>query len=77
MLRAKLYERQVLQREEELKQLQGEKKEIAWGSQIRDYVFQPYTMVRDHRTEYKLTDIQSVMDGGLKPFVNRYLKRFG
>ncbi|NNE48155.1 MAG: peptide chain release factor 2, partial [Rhodothermales bacterium] len=49
------------------------KKKIEWGSQIRSYVFQPYTMVNDHRTETKVTDIQSVMDGDLDDFIKSYL----
>ena len=55
----------------------GEKKDIGWGSQIRSYVFQPYTMVNDHRTEVKVGDVQRVMDGDLDPFIQAYLKRFG
>ncbi len=55
----------------------GEKKEIAWGSQIRNYVFQPYTLVKDTRTKFESGNIQSVMDGDLDAFVNAYLKEFG
>jgi peptide chain release factor 2 len=53
--------------------VEGNKKKIEWGSQIRSYVFQPYTMVNDHRTETKLTDVQSVMDGDLEAFIKAYL----
>lgn len=77
MLKSKLYEMQVLEREQALKNLGGEKKEIAWGSQIRNYVFQPYTLVKDTRTKFETGNIQAVMDGDLDEFVNAYLKEFG
>lgn len=77
MLRSKLYEIEVTQRENALKALGGEKKEIAWGSQIRNYVFQPYTLVKDTRTKVESGNIQAVMDGELDEFVNAYLKEFG
>jgi peptide chain release factor 2 len=77
MLRSKLYEREVMAREESLKNLGGEKKEIAWGSQIRNYVFQPYTLVKDTRTKVESGNIQAVMDGEIDLFINAYLKEFG
>lgn len=77
MLRAKLYEKEVLERENKLKEMAGEKKEIAWGSQIRNYVFQPYTLVKDTRTKYEVGNIQAVMDGEIDEFINAYLKEFG
>jgi peptide chain release factor 2 len=77
MLKSKLYEKEVLEREEKVKHLGGEKKEIAWGSQIRNYVFQPYTLVKDTRTKYETSNLQSVLDGDLDEFVNAYLKEFG
>ena len=77
MLRAKLYEKELSERENKLKELSGEKKEIAWGSQIRNYVFQPYTLVKDTRTKYEVGNIHAVMDGDLDDFVNAYLKEFG
>lgn len=77
MLRSKLYEKEILEREEALEKIGGEKKEIAWGSQIRNYVFQPYTLVKDTRTKYEEGNIQEVMDGSLDGFVNAYLKEFG
>ncbi len=77
MLKGKLYEKEVLEREEELKKIGGVKMEIAWGSQIRNYVFQPYTMVKDTRTKYEETNVQKVMDGDLDPFVKAYLKVAG
>ncbi|MCB1075011.1 MAG: peptide chain release factor 2 [Simkania sp.] len=77
MLRSKLYEKEILEREASIKEIGGEKKEIAWGSQIRNYVFQPYTLVKDTRTKYEEGNIQEVMDGELDGFVNAYLKEFG
>ncbi len=77
MLRAKLYEKELTERERRLKELSGEKKEIAWGSQIRNYVFQPYTLVKDTRTKYEVGNIHAVMDGDLDDFINAYLKEFG
>lgn len=77
MLRSKLYERQVLEREAKLRAIGGEKKEIAWGSQIRNYVFQPYTLVKDTRTGVQVGDVQSVMNGEIDPFINAYLKEMG
>jgi peptide chain release factor 2 len=77
MLRSKLYEKEVLEREAALNSLKGEKKENAWGSQIRNYVFQPYTLVKDTRTKVESGNIQAVMDGDIDVFVNAYLKEFG
>ncbi len=77
MLRAALYERELEQRESERQKVESEKTEIAWGNQIRSYVFQPYTQVTDHRTELKVGDVQRVMDGDLDPLIEAYLKEFG
>ena len=77
MLTSKLYEKEVLEREQALKEESGEKKDIGWGSQIRNYVFQPYTLVKDTRTKVENGNIQSVMDGDIDVFVNAYLKEFG
>lgn len=78
LLRSKLYEREVLEREESLKTMGGEKKKIEWGSQIRNYVFQPYTLVKDARTGYEVGNIQAMMDGELLDnFIVAYLKEFG
>lgn len=77
MIRAKLYEREIEERESKLKEMAGEKKEIAWGSQIRNYVFQPYTLVKDTRTKYEMGNIHAVMDGDLDGFIHAYLKEFG
>ena len=58
-------------------ELDATKADVSFGSQIRSYVFQPYTMVNDHRTELKITDVQRVMDGDIDAFIEAYLKRFG
>ncbi|MCX7930461.1 MAG: peptide chain release factor 2 [Chlorobi bacterium] len=73
MLKAKLYQRELEQRMAEQAALESQKKKIEWGSQIRSYVFQPYTMVNDHRTELKKTDVHAVMDGDLDDFIKAYL----
>jgi peptide chain release factor 2 len=77
MLRAALLERAMEDKEKARDALDATKKDIAWGSQIRSYVFQPYTMVNDHRTELKISDVERVMDGDLDPFIEAYLKQFG
>jgi peptide chain release factor 2 len=77
MLRSKLYELEVMEREKAINSMKGEKKEIAWGNQIRNYVFQPYTLVKDTRTKVESGNIQAVMDGEIDEFVNGYLKEFG
>lgn len=77
MLGSKLYEKEYTERQQKLAAMGGEKKEIAWGSQIRNYVFQPYTLVKDTRTKFEVGNIQAVMDGELDDFVNAYLKEFG
>jgi peptide chain release factor 2 len=76
MLRSKLYECEVLEREKAINSLKGEKTEIAWGNQIRNYVFQPYTLVKDTRTKAESGNIQAVMDGEIDDFVHAYLKEF-
>jgi len=77
MLRSKIYEREVQARTEKLSAMGGEKKEIAWGSQIRNYVFQPYQLVKDARTKFESGNVEAVMDGEIDDFVNAYLKEFG
>ena len=77
LLRAKLYELEIVKRENKLKEISGVKMEIAWGSQIRNYVFQPYTLVKDARTKYEVGNVQAVMDGDLDDFIFAYLKEFG
>ena len=73
MLKAKLYELEQEAKKKEIKNIQGDQRVIAWGSQIRSYVFCPYTMVKDLRTGYYTSDVQKVMDGGLEPFIKSYL----
>ncbi|MGW8266281.1 MAG: peptide chain release factor 2 [Longimicrobiales bacterium] len=77
MLRAALYEHALREKEAEKEALEATKMDIAWGSQIRSYVFAPYTMVSDHRTELKVGDVNGVMDGKLDPFIEAFLKKFG
>ncbi len=74
MLRAKLLELREREREQQMADIKGEMKKIEWGSQIRSYVFQPYTMVKDHRTGYETGNISDVMDGNLDGFITAYLK---
>ena len=77
MLRAALYQRRLEEQEAERAKVEATKTDISWGNQIRSYVFQPYTMVNDHRTELKVSDVQRVMNGDLDEFIQTYLKRFG
>ncbi len=74
-LRAKLIERKIADREAADAELKGEIKKIEWGSQIRSYVFCPYTLVKDHRTGYENTNVQAVMDGDIQGFIIDYLKK--
>ena len=74
MLKAKLYLLKKEANAEKLSDIRGEVKEIGWGNQIRSYVMQPYTMVKDHRTGFESGNVDSVMDGGLDGFINAYLK---
>lgn len=73
MLKSRLYQKKREEEEAEKNAIEGTKKKIEWGSQIRSYVFQPYTMVSDHRTELKKTDINSVMDGDIDDFIHSFL----
>ncbi len=75
MLRARLAELKERERQEQMGDIKGELKKIEWGSQIRSYVFQPYTMAKDHRTNYEMGDIGAVMDGDLEGFVTAYLQK--
>ena len=74
MLTDLLMQRKLEERDRELKSIQGEQKNIEWGSQIRSYVFQPYTMVKDHRTDHQTGDVNGVMDGDIMPFIDAYLE---
>jgi peptide chain release factor 2 len=77
MLRSKLYEKEVNEQQAKISSLGGEKKENSWGSQIRNYVFQPYTLVKDTRTKLEKGNVQAVMDGEIDEFIEAYLKEFG
>ena len=74
MLKAKLFLLKQKENEEKAAGIRGEVKEIGWGSQIRSYVMQPYTMVKDHRTNEECAMVDKVLDGYLDPFINAYLK---
>lgn len=74
MLKARLYEYYRAEKEKENAKFSQEKKDISWGNQIRSYVFQPYTMVKDHRTKHEVGNIQSVMDGNIDEFIETYLQ---
>ncbi len=76
LLKARLLEEKVKERERELAEIRGEHAEIGWGSQIRSYVFQPYRLVKDHRTNVESGNVDAVMDGDLLPFISGYLKMF-
>jgi peptide chain release factor 2 len=75
MLQARLYEWQLDQKRKEMEKFYGKKGEIAWGSQIRSYVMQPYTMVKDHRTQVESGNVEAVLDGNLDRFIAAYLKK--
>jgi peptide chain release factor 2 len=74
VLKSRLYEHYRLEKEKENAKFASEKKDIAWGSQIRSYVFQPYTMVKDHRNKFFVGNVQSVMDGDIDPFIESYMR---
>ena len=74
MLKAKLLEIKEREKLEKIEDIAGVKMNIEWGSQIRSYVFMPYTLVKDNRTGYETGNIQAVMDGDLDGFINEYLK---
>ena len=73
-LKSKLYQRKMEEQEKELNKIRGEQKSIEWGSQIRSYVFCPYCMVKDHRSEFQTADVDGVMNGDLEQFIYSYLK---
>ena len=74
MLKSKLYQLELERQQEEIAALKGEQKEIGWGSQIRSYVFHPYSMIKDHRTNYEVGNVDKVMNGDLMPFIDSYLR---
>ena len=75
VLKSRLYEHYRAEQEAEQAKSAAEKKDISWGNQIRSYVFQPYTMVKDHRTDHETGNVQAVMDGALDPFIDAWLRR--
>ena len=77
MLKNRLYNLEAEKQAAAKAALDATKQDVSFGSQIRSYVFQPYTMVNDHRTELKITDVQKVMDGAIDPFIEAYLKQSG
>ena len=74
MLKSKLLELEIKKKEEEMKKIQGEQSDIGWGNQIRSYVFQPYALVKDHRTNTEIGNVKAVMDGSIDDFINSYLR---
>lgn len=74
LLQAKLYQREIEQQQADLDEIRGEQKENGWGSQIRSYVFHPYSMVKDHRTSTESGNVQGVMDGDIDQFIDAYLR---
>ena len=74
MLKSKLLELEIKKKEEEMKKIQGEQSDIGWGNQIRSYVFQPYALVKDHRTNTEIGNVKAVMDGNIDDFINSYLR---
>ena len=74
MLKAKLYQMKFEEQQAQLVEIRGEQKEIGWGSQIRSYVFHPYSMVKDHRTNAETGNVHAVMDGEIDPFIDAYLR---
>ena len=74
MLKSKLFDLKEQEHKEKIEDLKGEQRDIAWGSQIRSYVFCPYTMVKDHRTNYEVGNVEAVMDGEIDGFIEEYLK---
>lgn len=74
MLKSKLYQLELEKQQQEIAELRGEQKEIGWGSQIRSYVFHPYSMVKDHRTNTEMGNTQAVMDGEIDSFIDAYLR---
>lgn len=74
MLKSKLYQKELEKQQAEIDAVKGEQKEIGWGSQIRSYVFHPYSMIKDHRTNFEVGNTSKVMDGDLNPFIEAYLR---
>jgi peptide chain release factor 2 len=77
IIMAKLYRMQKEEEEKKMQEMESQKKEIEWGSQIRSYVFHPYTMVKDHRTNIETAKINEIMDGELDSFIRAFLLKIG
>jgi peptide chain release factor 2 len=77
MLKNRLYQIELNKQLAKKAEMDANKSDVSFGSQIRSYVFQPYTMVNDHRTELKIADVGKVMDGGIDPFIEAFLKETG
>ncbi|HQI48720.1 MAG TPA: peptide chain release factor-like protein, partial [bacterium] len=77
ILMSRLYQLKLEEQQAKMAKLESTKRDIAWGSQIRSYVFHPYNMVKDHRTDHETSNIQAVMDGDLDDFIRAYLLEFG
>ena len=76
MLKSKLYQKELEKQQAEIDEVEKNKMKIEWGSQIRSYVFHPYNMVKDHRTDEETSDVQRVMDGDIDRFIKAYLSKF-
>jgi peptide chain release factor 2 len=74
ILKARLYDLEIKAKEKRMEDIVGDKKDIAWGNQIRSYVLQPYRMAKDHRTGLESGDVDSVLDGGIDKFLREFLK---
>lgn len=74
MLKARLYQLEIEKQQKEIDELRGDQGDIGWGNQIRSYVFHPYNMVKDHRTNFEVGNTGGVMDGGIDPFIDEYLR---
>jgi len=75
ILRSKLFELEMEKAQEEIDKVRGEKKDIGWGNQIRSYVLQPYQLIKDHRTELEVGNVQAVLDGDIDQFIKSYLEK--
>ena len=75
ILAARLYKLEEEEQRKKKKEMENQKKDIAWGSQIRSYIFHPYNLVKDHRTNFETSNVQSVMDGQLDQFIKEFLVR--
>ena len=77
VLKSRLYQVEIEKEKEAVRELEDQKKDIGWGSQIRSYVFHPYNMVKDHRTKHESSNPDNILDGDINPFIKSYLMEFG